>query len=160
MAFWYPHVLYSSHICEKFLYNQQLVVLTYEIIYAVQLLTVRGKIIVEWVSYCGGLLSNSDHVTFGYSLVQGPFSQNNFTSSYFKFCILTLIRILMIESGRIFVHVTTCTKLWPDSMIIISSHRNTQGLDYELINCLWNSSQAITCHWEINWRASQNTGWN
>ena len=109
--------------------------------------------IYEWQNYCGGLISDSDHVAFGYSWGQTPIAD----FAYLQFCIFTLILILMIEPSHMFVHVTTCTKLWLDSMMIIFAHRSTQGLDYERINCLWNSSQAIACHWEINWRASQNT---
>ena len=32
---WYPRVLHNSNICEILLYNQRLVVITYEIIYGV-----------------------------------------------------------------------------------------------------------------------------
>ena len=39
----YPHVLYSSNICEMLLYNQQLLVLTHKLIYIFRLLTTRGK---------------------------------------------------------------------------------------------------------------------
>ena len=42
-----PVHLYSSHICEISLYNWQLVVLTYELIYVVRVLTARGKMIVK-----------------------------------------------------------------------------------------------------------------
>ena len=44
----YPHVLYSSNICEILLYNHQLVVLMYELIYVVQVAHCWVKIIVKW----------------------------------------------------------------------------------------------------------------
>ena len=47
----YPHVLHSRNICLILLYKQQLVVLTYEIIGVVRLLTARGKRIVKQ-DYC------------------------------------------------------------------------------------------------------------
>ena len=45
---WYPHVLYSSNICETLLYNRQLVVITYELICVIQAAHRKGKIIVKW----------------------------------------------------------------------------------------------------------------
>ena len=54
-----PHVLYRSHICEILLHSRQLVVLTYELIYIVRLLTARGKIIVKRV-YCVLLNATDD----------------------------------------------------------------------------------------------------
>ena len=42
-----PHVLYSSHINEIFLYNRQVIVITYELIYVVPASHRQGKIVMK-----------------------------------------------------------------------------------------------------------------